>query len=211
MKHYLSHYSTELRLVMPDKVQYSDKELILRFQQGDELAYVELVNRYRNRLINFVFRFVGSFEEAEDIVQDTFVKLYQKKDYYRPISEFSTWIFTIASNLAKTELRKRKRRKVSYLSQIGIEEKDFDIPVEDTTDEETVGEYTESQIQDAIQSLQLHFRTALILRDIEELSYEEISKILDVPLGTIKSRINRARLQLQEKLKHVHKDRRTPI
>ena len=196
---------------MPDKVQYSDKELILRFQQGDELAYVELVNRYRNRLINFVFRFVGSFEEAEDIVQDTFVKLYQKKDYYRPINEFSTWIFTIASNLAKTELRKRKRRKVSYLSQIGMQEKDFDIPVEDTTDEETVGKYTESQIQDAIQSLQLHFRTALILRDIEELSYEEISKILDVPLGTIKSRINRARLQLQEKLKHVHKDRRTPI
>ena len=196
---------------MPDKVQYSDKELILRFQQGDELAYVELVNRYRNRLKNFVFRFVGSFEEAEDIVQDTFVKLYQKKDYYRPISAFSTWIFTIASNLAKTELRKRKRRKVSYLSQIGMEEKDFDIPVEDTTDEETVGEYTESQIQGAIQSLQLHFRTALILRDIEELSYEEISKILDVPLGTIKSRINRARLQLQEKLKHVHKDRRTSI
>ena len=196
---------------MPDKVQYSDKELILRFQKGDELAYVELVNRYRDRLMNFVFRFVGSFEEAEDIVQDTFVKLYQKKDYYRPISAFSTWIFTIASNLAKTELRKRKRRKVSYLSQIGIEEKDFDIPVEDTTDEETVGEYTESQIQDAIQSLQLHFRTALILRDIEELSYEEISKILDVPLGTIKSRINRARLQLQKKLKHVYKDRRTPI
>ena len=211
MKHYLSHYSIELLWVMPEKVQYSDKELILRFQQGDELAYVELVNRYRDRLMNFVFRFVGSFEEAEDIVQDTFVKLYQKKDYYRPISAFSTWIFTIASNLAKTELRKRKRRKVSYLSQIGIEEKDFDIPVEDTTDEETVGEYTESQIQDAIQSLQLHFRTALILRDIEELSYEEISKILDVPLGTIKSRINRARLQLQEKLKHVHKDRRTSI
>ncbi|MEE2877072.1 MAG: sigma-70 family RNA polymerase sigma factor [Candidatus Neomarinimicrobiota bacterium] len=196
---------------MPEKVQYSDKELILRFQQGDELAYVELVNRYRNRLMNFIYRFVGTREEAEDIVQDTFVKLFQKKDYYRPISEFSTWIFTIASNLAKTELRKRKRRKVSYLSQLGIEEKDFDIPVKDTTDEEMVGEFTETQIQNAIQSLQLHFRTALILRDIEELSYEEISKILDVPLGTIKSRINRARLQLQEKLKHVQKDRRTPI
>ncbi len=185
---------------MPEKVQYSDKELILRFQKGDELAYVELVNRYRDRLMNFVYRYVGTREEAEDIVQDTFVKLFQKKDYYRPISEFSTW-----------ELRKRKRRKVSYLSQIGMEEKDFDIPVEDTTDEEMVGEFTESQMQDAIQSLQLHFRTALILRDIEELSYEEISKILDVPLGTIKSRINRARLQLQEMLKQVHKDRRTPI
>ena len=196
---------------MPDKVQYSDKELILRFQQGDELAYVELVNRYRDRLINFVFRFVGSFEEAEDIVQDTFVKLYEKKDYYRPINEFSTWIFTIASNLAKTELRKRKRRKTSSLSDLGLENKDFDVPVQDTTDEETLDEFADSQIQDAIQSLQIHFRTALILRDIEELSYEEISKILDVPLGTIKSRINRARLQLQEKLKSVYKDRRRII
>ena len=74
---------------MSDNIKYSDKELILRFQQGDELAYVELVNRYRNRLINFVFRFVGTKEESEDIVQDTFVKLYEKKDYYRPINEFS--------------------------------------------------------------------------------------------------------------------------
>ena len=196
---------------MSDNIKYSDKELILRFQQGDELAYVELVNRYRNRLINFVFRFVGTKEESEDIVQDTFVKLFEKKDYYRPISEFSTWIFTIASNLAKTELRKRKRRKTSSLSDLGLENKDFDVPVKDTTDEETLDEFADSQIQDAIQSLQIHFRTALILRDIEELSYEEISKILDVPLGTIKSRINRARLQLQEKLKSVYKDRRTII
>ena len=196
---------------MSDSIKYSDKELILRFQQGDELAYVELVNRYRNRLINFVFRFVGTKEESEDIVQDTFVKLYEKKDYYRPINEFSTWIFTIASNLAKTELRKRKRRKTSSLSDLGLENKDFDVPVQDTTDEETLDEFADSQIQDAIQSLQIHFRTALILRDIEELSYEEISKILDVPLGTIKSRINRARLQLQEKLKSVYKDRRRII
>ena len=196
---------------MSDNIKYSDKELILRFQQGDELAYVELVNRYRNRLINFVFRFVGTKEESEDIVQDTFVKLYEKKDYYRPINEFSTWIFTIASNLAKTELRKRKRRKTSSLSDLGLENKDFDVPVQDTTDEETLDEFADSQIQDAIQSLQIHFRTALILRDIEELSYEEISKILDVPLGTIKSRINRARLQLQEKLKSVYNDRRRTI
>ena len=92
-----------------------------------------------------------------------------------------------------------------------MENKDFDVPVQDTTDEETLDEFADSQIQDAIQSLQIHFRTALILRDIEELSYEEISKILDVPLGTIKSRINRARLQLQEKLKSVYKDRRRII
>ncbi|MBF89946.1 MAG: RNA polymerase subunit sigma-24 [Candidatus Marinimicrobia bacterium] len=196
---------------MLDNIKYNDKELILRFQQGDELAYVELVNRYRDKLMNFVFRFVGTKQESEDIVQDTFIKLYEKKDYYKPISEFSTWIFTIASNLAKTELRKRKRRKTSYLSELGLEDKDFDIPVNDTTDEEILDEFTDARVQDAIQSLQMHFRTALILRDIEELSYEEISKILDVPLGTIKSRINRARLQLQEKLKDVLIDRRTII
>ena len=161
--------------------------------------------------MNFVFRFVGTKQESEDILQDTFIKLYEKKDYYKPISEFSTWIFTIASNLAKTELRKRKRRKTSYLSELGLEDKDFDIPVNDTTDEEILDEFTDARVQDAIQSLQMHFRTALILRDIEELSYEEISKILDVPLGTIKSRINRARLQLQEKLKDVLIDRRTII
>ncbi|MEE9166292.1 MAG: sigma-70 family RNA polymerase sigma factor [Candidatus Neomarinimicrobiota bacterium] len=196
---------------MTEKHQYSDEELIGRFQKGDEFAYLELVKRYRNRLMNFSYRFLGSKEDAEDIVQDTFVKLYTHRHFYRDIAKFSTWIYTIAANLAKTELRKRKRRKVSYLSQMGTEEKDFDLPTKDTTDDYTEGRFTEAQIQDAIQELPLHFRTAVILRDIQELSYEEISNILDVPLGTVKSRINRARLQLQEELRHVKEKRRTSI
>ena len=196
---------------MSEKHRYSDEDLIYRFQEGDEYAYIELVNRYRDRLMNFAYRFLGNTEDAEDIVQDTLVKLYTHKHFYRNIAKFSTWIYTIAANLAKTELRKRKRRKVSYLSQMGTEEKDFDVPVEDKTDDYTEGRFTEAQIQDAIQKLPLHFRTAVILRDIQELSYEEISNILDVPLGTVKSRINRARLQLQEELRHVKEKRRTPI
>ena len=131
-----------------------------------------------------------------------------KKDYYKPISEFSTWIYTIAANLAKTELRKRKRRKTTQLSEMGIEDKDFDIRYEDDTDLEINTEYNESEINKAIQSLDVTFRTAFILRDIQELSYEEISKITEVPLGTIKSRINRARIQLQSKLKDLYKNRR---
>jgi len=196
---------------MPKKHQYTDEELIFRFQEGDEYAYLELVNRYRDRLMNFAYRFLGNEEDAEDIVQDTFVKLYTHRHFYRNIARFSTWIYTITANLAKTELRKRKRRKVSYLSQMGTEEKDFDLPTEDTTDDYTEGRFTESHIQDAIQKLPLHFRTAVILRDIQELSYEEISNILNVPLGTVKSRINRARLQLQEELRHVKEKRRTSI
>ncbi|MBC8175035.1 MAG: sigma-70 family RNA polymerase sigma factor [Candidatus Marinimicrobia bacterium] len=191
-----------------EQFTYTDEELIRRFQEGDEQAYTELVNRYRNKLINFVVRFLGDINDAEDIVQDTLLKLYTHKHFYRSIAKFSTWIYTIASNMAKTELRKRKRHKVSFLSQIGREEKDYDIPTEDKSGALIEGQYTELEIQRAIQNLPLHFRTAVILRDIQELSYEEISKILDVPLGTVKSRINRARIQLQQELKDVRKNRR---
>tara|TARA_A100001011_G_scaffold96430_1_gene101452 strand:- start:471 stop:1052 length:582 start_codon:yes stop_codon:yes gene_type:complete len=193
---------------MKSKIKVSDKELMLKFQNGDDLAYNELVNRYKNKLLNFIFRYFGSKDDAEDITQETFIKLYYKKDYYKPISEFSTWIYTIAANLAKTELRKRKRRKTTQLSEMGIEDKDFDIRYEDDTDLEINAEYNENEINKAIQSLEITFRTAFILRDIQELSYDEISKITEVPLGTIKSRINRARIQLQTKLKEIYKNRR---
>ena len=91
---------------------------------------------------------------------------------------------------------------------MGIEDKDFDIRYEDDTDLEINAEYNENEINKAIQSLEVTFRTAFILRDIQELSYDEISKITEVPLGTIKSRINRARIQLQTKLKEIYKNRR---
>jgi len=200
--------SIELSGEMTEKA-YSDEELISRFQDGDEYAYVELVNRYQDRLMNFTYRFFGDMGDAEDVVQDTFMKLYTHKHYYRNIAKFSTWIYTIASNLAKTELRKRKRRPQTHISQMGLEGQDWDVPDEDKTNEEIEGRYNESEIQRAMLKLPLHFRTAVIFRDIQELSYEEISNILDVPLGTVKSRINRARLQLQEELKHVKEIRRT--
>ena len=95
---------------MTDKFKYTDEELIARFQKGDENAYTELVNRYRDRLMTFVYRFVSDMEQAEDIVQDALVKVYTHKHYYKEVAKFSTWVYTIAGNLAKTELRKKKRR-----------------------------------------------------------------------------------------------------
>ena len=188
--------------MMINKYRYTDEELIARFQKGDENAYTELVNRYRDRLMTFVYRFVNDLEQAEDIVQDALVKVYTHKHYYKEVAKFSTWVYTIAGNLAKTELRKRKRRQTSSLSTLGLDNKDYELPsVELETGEYIQGEYTEKKIQEAIKSLPLHFRTVIILRDIQELSYEEISNIVSVPLGTVKSRINRARLQLQEALK----------
>jgi RNA polymerase sigma-70 factor (ECF subfamily) len=189
---------------MDNEIRYTDEELIARFQKGDEQAYTELVIRYRDKLMTFVFRFVNDMEQAEDIIQDTMLKLYTHKHYYRNIAKFSTWIYTIAGNLAKTELRKKKTRKVTNISQMGPEDRDYELPsVAPETDEIVQSEYIEKKIQAAIQNLPLHFRTVTILRDIQELSYEEISKIVEVPLGTVKSRINRARLQLQNELKDL--------
>ncbi len=183
---------------------YTDEQLISRFQAGDERAYIELVNRYRDRLINFVYQFLGDFEQSEDVVQDTMLKLYEKKHYYREIAKFSTWIYTIARNLANTELRKRKRRKTTLLSHMSREEKEYELPaIQPEIGQEVQNEFAEKRIQKAIQELPEHFKTVIILRDIQELSYDDISSIVGVPLGTVKSRINRARLQLQADLKDL--------
>ena len=195
-------YSQQLK--MDKQLLYSDEDLIKRFQDGDEQAYVELVNRYRDRLKNFAYRYVNDYEQSEDIAQETLIKLYTHKHYYKNIAKFSTWIYTIAANLAKSELRKKKSRKVTNLSQMSREERDYELPAVQPEPHQLIeSEFIEKRIQTAIQKLPLHFRTVTILREIQELSYEEISKIVDVPLGTVKSRINRARLQLQKELKDL--------
>ena len=179
------------QLKMDNQLIYSDEDLIKRFQDGDEQAYVELVNRYRDRLMNFVYRFTSDSEQSEDIVQETLIKLYTHKHYYKKIAKFSTWIYTIAANYAKTELRKKKNRKITNLSQMSSDEKDYDLPsVQPDADQLIESEYLEKRIQSAINTLPLHFKTVIVLRDVQELSYEEISNIVEVPLGTVKSRIN---------------------
>ena len=147
-----------------------------------------------------MFQFLGDIEQAEDVVQDTMLRLYEKKHYYKEIAKFSTWIYTIARNLANTELRKKKRRKTTYLSQLS-KERQFEIPaIQDDVDQSLHNEFINDRIQSAINNLPEHFKVVIILRDIQELSYEEISNVVEVPLGTIKSRINRARIQLQAEL-----------
>jgi len=189
---------------MGNRFKLTDEELIRRFQAGDEAAFEEIVYRYSDRLMNFAYRFVLNREESEDIVQDTFLKVYQNRHAYREIAKFSTWIYTITGNLAKTVLRKRRNRKLFFFSKLGPEDKDMDFPSKDRKPENKIeGQFDERIIQRAIKKLPEHFRTAIILRDIQELSYEEISNIINAPLGTVKSRINRARLRLQEELKHL--------
>ena len=182
----------------------SDEDLIESFQNGDLYAFDLIVKRYKNQLLNFVYRFLGNAEEAEDLVQETFLRVYRNRKAYQKVAKFSTWIYTIAGNLAKTELRKRKRRKFFSISDLGYNEKDYDISDEAYNPEKDVdGRMKEEIIHREIDALSPKFREVILLRDVQQLSYEEISQIVNIPLGTVKSRVNRGRLKLQEKLKHI--------
>ncbi len=186
------------------KGKVSDEKLIAQFQKGDLQAFDVLVHRYKDQLLNYVYRFVGNRIEAEDIVQETFLRVYKNKHYYKEIAKFSTWVYTIAGNLAKTELRKRKRRKIFSVSNFVNEERDYDIPDLDRNPEAQVdGSIKEDIIQRAIEKLPPKFKEVILLRDIQGFAYEEISQILNIPLGTVKSRVNRGRLKLQEDLKFL--------
>lgn len=183
----------------------SDEELIAKFQNGDLYAFDQIVFRYKDPLINFVYHFLGDRIDAEDVVQETFLRVYRNKHLYRSIAKFSTWIYTIASNLAKTELRRRKRRRLLSISQMGFDEKDYELVDDDMRTPEGIvdGKMHEKIIQKEINALPVKFKEVVVLRDVQEFSYEEISQILGIPIGTVKSRVNRGRLRLQKKLKHL--------
>lgn len=186
---------------MDNPFKLTDEKLIARFQDGDINAYNELVNRYKDKLLNFVFRYFNNREQAEDVVQETMIKLYTHASYYKNIAKFSTWIYTIAKNNALTELRKNKRKQTASLWT--NEGKPIDIEMKDESLEKTVhNQIAIEELNKYLDEIPENFRVAVVLRDFQELSYEEISKILEIPIGTIKSRINRGRIQLSEKMKH---------
>lgn len=187
----------------------SDEQVIKEFQDNDTIAAYEiLVKRYKDPLMNFVYRFVGDKDTCTDIVQDTMIKFYLNKDSYKSFAKFSTWIYTIAGNLAKNELKRRKRRKFVPVHpsdddemQIQIEDKSFFAP-----DREADSSIKDELIQKALLKVKPVYREVVILRDIESFSYEEIAEITGLSIGTVKSRINRGRSQLQKLLKNIYKE-----
>lgn len=186
----------------------SDEELILEFQQtNNERAFNLIVKRFKNPLINYVYRFLGDYDSCVDVVQDTFVKVYRYKDRYTDVAKFSTWIYTIATNLAKTEYQRRKRLKTFSISGFGDEENNYEIKDNTFRPDKSVDSlYKEEQIQRALLKVKVVYREPVILRDIQGMSYEEIADILNIEVGTVKSRINRGRKRLQKLLKNVYKD-----
>lgn len=189
----------------------SDEALFRHFQLGDERAYVHLVRRYKHRLTNFVYRHLGEMEEAADVVQETFVRVYSHRDTYDPGSRFTTWLYRIALNLSTSELRRQTRRK-RYLRDgmlSGFAVNAGDVERTDPAhrpDSATESILTFELVQKALLQLSPVLREAIILREIENMTYEEIAAITGAELGTVKSRINRGRAHLQKLLREVYRE-----
>lgn len=170
-----------------------DFELIRAIQNGDMVAFNGMVDRYKDRLMNVIGRMLSSTEEAEDVVQETFIRVYQHRQSFNFQHCFSTWIYTIALNLARNELRKRKKFKFLDIADMQGSEAEFAV-------DPKLPSRLPQVLEAATKALPEKYRTAFLLRDVQEMSYDEVAKVLGVPLGTVKSRVNRARMILREKL-----------
>jgi len=186
-----------------------DSEWVERCVRGDRDAFNELVEKYYRKIYNLAYRFVGDSEEANDLAQEIFTAAYQNLRKFRGDSKFSTWLFQIASNRGKNKFKYLKRRGY-FLSKAQTEEdeeRDYPqrpIPDNSTNPEDILAsKQVQKIVQDAINELDPDHKEIVILRDIEGFSYEEIARILNLPEGTTKSRLHRARMVVKEKLKKV--------
>ena len=175
-----------------------DAAVVASFLAGEERAFRELVERYQTRLLNFIYRTIGDRERAEDLVQEVFIRVYRHIHRFDTSKKFSTWVYTIASNLAKNELRNRSRNPLVLFQTITGDREEDDRPLqfEDRTsrpDDLFQKRHLRQVVEDTVSKLPEHHRQVFVLRELEGKSYEEIADITKCNLGTVKSRLNRAR------------------
>ena len=186
----------------------TDHALLEGTLAGDEDAFAELVGRYRNKITSYIYRMINDYDGAVDLAQETFMRVYRAAGRYQTTHAFSTYIYRIATNLAISELRKRKRRRLVSLTGLltsadGEEVIDFNPPDEQPLqDVVLVDAERRAVVKRAISTLPERYRAPLVLRDVEGKSYDEIAAILGTSEGTVKSRINRARNFLRDKMRN---------
>ncbi len=184
-----------------------DADLVSLAQEGKEAAYRELIRRYERPVFSLIFRMVRDREIAEDLAQDTFIKVLNHIDRYRPEFKLSSWLLKIANNVAIDHLRKRQLDTISIdgsphaSSAAEVEATQIDVAAkQENALEEMEAKEIGKAIESAIESLRPEYRSCIMLRHVEGRSYEEIAAMLDLPLGTVKTYIHRARHQLREAL-----------
>jgi RNA polymerase sigma-70 factor (ECF subfamily) len=188
--------------VQPDP----DAALMLRAKRGDRAAFAELVEKYKQPVMNFVFRSLRDEIEAEDLAQNVFLQVFKSRARYRQTAKFSTWLFTIARNLCLNEIRRRSRHPAESIEEEHAEHEDqphrqYEDKSQMAPPEQLLQGELARKIEEALAGLPENQRTAILLCRQDELSYEEIAEILDCSLSATKSLIHRGRETLKEKLK----------
>jgi RNA polymerase sigma-70 factor, ECF subfamily len=186
----------------------SDNGLVREFISGNDAAFGQLVSRYKDAITNYLNMMVADYDTAVDLCQETFLRVYRNINRYSNLYQFSTWIYRIATNLAIDEMRYRKRRGSVFYKNIWGSRKsaDKEAPEFELTDarrgprDEMLRKESSQVLGDAIRSLPEKYRTAFIMKEVQELPYDTIAKALNCSAGTIKSRLHRARELLQRKL-----------
>lgn len=189
----------------------AEEAFVARLKARDETAFNELVELYQQRVFALVFRMMGRRAEAEEITQDTFVQTFRHIDKFRGDSKLSTWLFRVAVNLTKNRMKRNSRRgaglkqdldSVADHTELGSAE-GVSVGSVERPDELAQGRQLEVIVKQAIMELEPDFRQLVILRDVEDLSYEEIAEVTSLPRGTVKSRIHRGRAQLRAKVERI--------
>jgi len=181
-----------------------DQLLVERVQKGDKFAFDLLINKYQHRIISLVTRYVHDHAEAQDVAQEAFIKAYRAIGNFRGDSAFYTWLYRIAINTAKNWLVAQKRRPpASDIDAVDAEQYDIDSRLKDkgTPENELLREEIKETVYSTIEQLPEDLRTAIVLREMEGMSYEEIAATMECPIGTVRSRIFRAREAIDEKLR----------
>lgn len=186
-----------------------DEDLIVMVQQGQKRAFDEIVHRYKGRLYSFIMRMVKEPALAEELTQETLIRVYIHADKYREIARFSTWVFTIATNLVRNKMRQRSRRP--HTISLNPAPEDDEVPVDPADARANTSARIEREelgrlIAEATEKIPERYRIPFLLREVEQLSYEEIQQVTGLKLGTVRSRINRARTRFRLLIKPMLKN-----
>jgi len=176
------------------KMRMDEQELVRQIQEGDEMAFVKIVRIYKDKIVNFLCKFTGDYQKAVELSQETFMRVYFKAHQYKPVAPVSSWIYAIASNLAKTEMKKMRKYLV-----VSFDDVQNSLPIEAYSTNPSDSGLIKN-LKKALNSLHPRYKIPVILKDIEGFTQEEIAQILKSPVGTIKARINRGRNYLKKEL-----------
>lgn len=199
-----SHESRDEDARQGSGVEQTDLELVRRAQRGERGAFDLLVLRYQHRVVKLVARLLRDPTEAEDVAQDAFVKAYRALGSFRGDSAFYTWLYRIAVNTARNSMASRQRRPLDYEADLNESEQaavESRMRHGDTPEAAALSDEIHRTVNHAVEQLPEDLRTAIILREVEGLSYEEIAEAMDCPVGTVRSRIFRAREAIDLSLK----------